>query len=86
MIINDKFNKRFDELVDNSEVKFSKCHKVIGITKESFLKAYTFGILPSTCALIRIADYFRVSIDYLLGRSDYKGTIKLVKSNKKIDK
>ena len=27
---------------------------------------------PSMDALIKLADYFEVSIDYLIGRSDYK--------------
>ena len=36
------------------------------------IKRYEMGTQkPSMDALISIADYFGVSIDYLLGRSDY---------------
>ena len=32
--------------------------------------AYNFGIIPKPSTLMKMADYFNVSIDYLLGRSD----------------
>ena len=42
----------------------------IGITQQSINKYENHNIEPDIDTLIAIADYFNVSIDYLVGRSD----------------
>ena len=42
----------------------------LGITEQSYQR-YEYGkIVPSALVLIALADYFDVSLDYLVGRSD----------------
>lgn len=52
----------------------------IGVSQQSINKYENHNTEPDIEVLIRIADYFDVSIDYLVGRSDsfhtiYAGTI-----------
>ncbi len=36
------------------------------------MKISEFGVIPKPVVLMRIADYFNVSIEYLLGRTDHE--------------
>ena len=67
-----EFRDRFRNLVNELGIRWIKCPKIIGITKAAFLGAYKFGYYPSTKALQRIADFFGVSVNYLLGYTDEK--------------
>lgn len=58
------------ELVEDCEVHKSQLPHVIGVDYRSLSNAFNYGIVPTPRILIRIADYFHVSIDYLLGTSD----------------
>lgn len=42
----------------------------LGIAKQSVHTWETMKTLPSSDKLVELADYFEVSIDYLVGRSD----------------
>lgn len=42
----------------------------IGVTEQAYQR-YEYGkVVPSALVLISLADYFDVSLDYLVGRSD----------------
>lgn len=42
----------------------------IGISEQAYQK-YEYGkVVPSALVLVSLADYFNVSLDYLVGRSD----------------
>lgn len=44
----------------------------LGISEQAYQR-YEYGkIVPSALVLIALADYFDVSLDYLVGRSDVK--------------
>ena len=66
------FRDRFRNLVKELGVHWIKCPKIMGITKATFLGSYELGIIPCTKALKRIANFFGVSISYLLGLSNVK--------------
>ena len=71
MSISITFQKRFIELVDElSTEKKTACAENIGITYVTFSKVYNYGIVPKTGTLIKIADFFNVSVKYLLGETD----------------
>ncbi len=71
MSISNEFQQRFIELVDELDLnKRTDIAKSLGITYATFIKIYNYGILPSVPILIRIADYFNISIEYLLGNTD----------------
>lgn len=77
MAISQHFQNRFIELADELEDKSkSKRAKIIGISNTTYSNAYNYGIIPKTSSLITIADYFNISVDYLLGRTDDKTAYK----------
>ena len=70
MSISNAFQNRITELVEDCEVKKSALPNLIGVDYRSLSNALNYGIIPTPRILIRIADYFNVSIKYLLGTSD----------------
>lgn len=71
MAISKKFQDRFIELTNELEVKSKdKKAKIIGINRSTFSNAFNYGIVPKTPSLILIADYFNISIDYLIANTD----------------
>ena len=71
MAVSIKFQNRFIELVAESEIKKkTEIAQNIGIVYSIFCKIYNYGILPTVPILIRIADYFNISVEYLLGNAD----------------
>ncbi len=46
--------------------------EVLGLETSSYGKYEVSGVMPPADKLEILADYFDVSIDYLLGRTDYK--------------
>ena len=65
-----QFSQRLTELVTESGYKKSDLPSLIGISKDIFIRALNIGIIPSTKSLIKIANFFEVSIEYLIGLSD----------------
>ena len=70
MPVSTEFQKRIRELAAESDKTYAELTKLIGIDDRPFSHAVQYGIIPSTRILIRIADYFQVSIAFLLGKTD----------------
>lgn len=71
MAISKIFQGRFTEFADELDEKNkSKRAKIIGISNTTYSNAYNYGIIPKTSSLIRIADYFNISVEYLIGNTD----------------
>lgn len=70
MSISNAFQERLRELVEDCEVNKSELPNLIGVDYRSLSNALNYGIIPTPRILIRVADYFNVSIKYLLGTSD----------------
>lgn len=65
------FPDRLRRLRERRQLKRCVLSELCGLNRNT-IKRYEMGTQkPSMDALISIADYFGVSIDYLLGRSDY---------------
>lgn len=65
------FKQKFIELCNKrNESPSSVCRKV-GITPATF-SGYTDESVPRKATLMRIADYFGVTVDYLLGKEETK--------------
>lgn len=76
MSISNKFQIRITDLVEDCEVNKSELPKLIGVDYRSLANALNYGIIPTPRILMRIADYFNVSLKYLLGTSDDEYFIK----------
>lgn len=65
-----KSNKRFKQLRHSKKLTQRQMAQILDIT-ENQCQRYEYGTtLPTVTVLIAIADYFDVSLDYLVGRSD----------------
>ncbi len=58
----------------------------LSITQETVSSYETGRVLPSSDMLIKLADYYNTSIDYLLGRTKYDMPINDIKPNNISDK
>ena len=75
MIINEKImtsNQRITELRKSDLLKNDPLEKLIGIPKSSFYHWEKNDYGASTDAIIKLADYFGTSTDYILGRTEQK--------------
>ena len=64
------FKQRFLELIDDLDCKKSEIPTMLNIDYNIFIKITEFGIIPKPVVLIRIADYFNISVEYLLGSTN----------------
>lgn len=69
-----KFNERFRKLKDESELSSKELAKELGIAP-STLSYYLKDREPNYDMLIKIADYFDVTIDWLVGRNDSRSSV-----------
>lgn len=66
----DKFPERLRKMRERNRLKQCVLSELCGLNRNS-VKLYELGkAQPTRKSIERIADYFDVSIDYLLGRSD----------------
>ncbi|MGM0411608.1 MAG: helix-turn-helix domain-containing protein [Bacillota bacterium] len=72
-------SKKLKELRKNNSLKQKELAKKLGLTQQTISK-YESGIrTPNYEILVKIANEFNVSIDYLLGRVDYKRSANISK-------
>lgn len=64
------FQKRFNEIIEESDYKRAEIVKLVPISHSTLSNALSYGIIPSVKTLIRVADFFDISINYLLGKID----------------
>lgn len=66
-----KFPERLKKLRERNRLKQCVLSELCGLNRNA-VKLYELGkVEPTRKSLESIADHFDVSIDYLLGRSDY---------------
>jgi len=63
------FWKRFQDLCDNAKKSPNAVTKELGFSAAT-ATSWKNGAIPNGAALQKLADYFTVSVDYLLGRTD----------------
>lgn len=64
------FSLRLKELRKTNNLTLEQLGKNIGSTKATMSNYETGQKKPSLDMVIKLADYFQVSIDYLVGRTD----------------
>lgn len=66
------FIERLLKLINEKNITKSKLLSDLSLNKNSILNWQERGTVPSADVMDSIADYFNVSIDYLLGKTDIK--------------
>lgn len=61
------FTERFKKLMDNSNVTQTELAKIVDLTPQAISRWYKGQTEPDTETLKKIANYFDVSIDFLIG-------------------
>lgn len=65
------FWERLSALINEHDISASGLAKQIGLSNSAAVK-WKKGAIPDSSTLQKIADYFNVSVDYLLGKSESK--------------
>ena len=65
-----QFQKRFNSIIEESDYSRGEIAKLIPVSQSTLSNALTYGIVPSTKTLLKIADFFDVSINFLLGKTE----------------
>lgn len=68
------FSQRLSSLIFSSYKNLNTIAEEIGITRQSLAQYRDGKNIPDVMTLAKIADYFNVSADYLLGRTKAKST------------
>lgn len=63
-----KFYDRLEEIIKNKKVKKIVLEKEKICSSNNLFKWKNMNSVPNVATLIKLADYFNVTIDYLLGR------------------
>lgn len=66
------FHVRLQQLTEEKQTKYSKIAHTMPFSKNFFYEWQRTKTLPSLDYLKALAEYFKVSVDYLLGRTDYR--------------
>ena len=77
--VKDAFQTSLEDLMAVNPMNQSDIAKAIGISSGSLSGYYNAKKEAGICNLVRIADYFNVSTDYLLGRTDVSSTDENIK-------
>lgn len=76
------FAKRLSELRENQGINQTELAKILTVAKQTVSNWESGNRTPDNEMICKIADYFNVSIDYLLGRTD-NPNYSLLKTNYK---
>lgn len=79
------FSQRLKELRVNKNLGQKEVGVIVGVSDSSIRKYETGERTPNPDALVKLADFFNVTVDYLIGVSDSKNApeLKTDKSTKK---
>jgi len=64
------FSKRLKQLRTQHNINQTTLSQILSMTVRSVSKYETEEMQPTLPVLLALADYFNVSIDYLVGRTD----------------
>ena len=70
--MNIKLSERLKKLRKDEKISQAKLAEIIGVDKAMFGHVESGKSLVSIQVLMLLADFFKVTTDYLLGRSDKK--------------
>ena len=65
------FAERLKELREKYDLSQLELGKILSVTSQSISNYETGKRMPEIPELIKLADYFGVSVDYLIGRTNY---------------
>ena len=86
MINLNKLSERLTHLRKNKGLTLRELSDELGEIKEATISRYEHGRRePKLDTLLKIADYFDCSVDYLLGRKNYRNIEEVIEKPEKIN-
>lgn len=76
--------ERIKQLADKQKISLKTLATNLGFSENYFYNMKNAKSSPSSDALLKVADYFHVSVDYLLGRDEIKTITEIVDLKKVI--
>ncbi len=76
--------ERIKQLADKQKISLKTLATNLGFSENYFYNMNNAKSSPSSDALLKVADYFHVSVDYLLGRDEIKTITEIVDLKKVI--
>lgn len=80
-----RFPDRLKELRNEASISQTELGKMFNLSKQTISSYEKGGSFPSPETLQKLADYFKVSLDYLLGRNDKRNFGKSLSEKDKKD-
>ena len=74
--------ERIKEIIEREGMGQSQFADFIGVSQQSVNKYENHNIEPDIEMMIRIADYFNTSVDYLIGHTDVRRKIEITHAYK----
>ena len=71
----ESFKNRLKELRDEAGISMQKLAESVGASNAAVCKWENGLAEPKVCYIIKLADFFNCTTDYLLGRTDDLGTV-----------
>ncbi|MBQ4269200.1 MAG: helix-turn-helix transcriptional regulator [Clostridia bacterium] len=78
------FSQNLKRLRENSDISQTRFSQDIGFSQAAISAWENNTREPGIVALIKIAQYFNVSVDYLIGRKDQNNETKLTPNEKEL--
>ena len=72
MTLTPEFRDRLNELIEKRKLTDKQCLLIFDISSKALYKARTLGVYPTPRVLQRMATFFEVSTEYVLGLTDEK--------------
>ena len=72
MKLTPEFRDRLNQLIEERKLTDEQCLLIFNISAKALHKACTLGVYPTPRVLQRMARFFGVSTDYVLGLTDEK--------------
>lgn len=60
------------ELREDHDLTQRECTRIFDIPKNTYIRYETGEVIPPFNFMIKVADFYNVSLDYLAGRTDRK--------------
>ena len=68
--ISDDFQLRLKSLIEDCDMTKKDFARAVGISQEVIIRATVYGIVPSVKSLVKLCDFLRCPIFYLLGETE----------------
>ncbi|MDE6210471.1 MAG: helix-turn-helix domain-containing protein [Clostridia bacterium] len=69
------FAEKFKKFLDDNNMAVNNLAKEIGIPQSTMSNWINRGSKPNIEDIVKVCDYFSISVDYLIGRESEDGTI-----------